>query len=163
MLSLENRQYGGGYQACKLCGIQTRESNLLNGLCSRCTPMTYCEICGDAENVQNGNCVDRATCSERVWRVEEKAKLVRLDQLRRAKLNSSLASLTSLGPHHNESCDYRGGNWCCEEPCPASNPDLTTIACDECDHSSGRYFDVSHSCTRECLKCNGTGRLDARR
>jgi hypothetical protein len=31
--------------------------------------------------------------------------------------------------------------------------------CPECDN--GRYFDPSHGCSRRCLLCKGTGKIDA--
>lgn len=120
MLTLENKQYGYGYYACASCGISWPIIKLKAGLCEKCTPKRSCGFCLaiDAIDESTGQCVDRAACSERYWRVDAKRELFEADAMRRLQLNQ----LIKHEPHHNIDCDYVNGWWACPEPCPASDP-----------------------------------------
>lgn len=120
-------QYGGGYQACSNCNVQTRIGDLVDNRCERCRPKRACISClielvsADAicsDNVYS--CRDTAACAERVWRTAAKAADMKADQIARSQKPAGDYR------HHNFDCEYDVSThaWSCPFPCAVSDPSL---------------------------------------
>ena len=85
------------------------------GISRKCAPPTcgFCLAVGEIDK-DTGQCVDRAACAERYWRVNAKRADFEKDAILRMQLNQLNDEKYE---HHNESCDYISGRWVCSASC----------------------------------------------